>query len=180
MQLGSAGVPDRVEYGFAQGKVKLSLHRRGQVTGADIAFEIKLESGACSKNFQLLFEPPLQRAGLDLFGQLVLRQQVANLGNGSVDVVFYRWKCAFERAAVADVLAAATLGPHADARQQLQDPIVQFAGNALPFFSHRGFLFRLLVFHNAEEAPGERARLMDLTRASIRFGAVSTSKGVFA
>jgi len=42
---------------------------------------------------------------------------------------------------------------------------MQLAGNALPFFGYRGFLFRRLVFHGPMESPAGKLQRMNRSRS---------------
>jgi len=137
VQLGRAGVTNRIENAFTQSEIQLSLDGRGQFVGIDGASEIELEAGASAKNIQLLFQSSFQGTGLEILQALIFREQVSNFGNRLVDVFFDGMKFVLERAPVTGKTAAATLSPHPDARQQLQHAVVQLTRDSLPFLDDR-------------------------------------------
>jgi hypothetical protein len=164
VQLGRAGVTNRIENAFTQSEIQFSLDGRGQFMGIDGASEIELESGASAKNIQLLFQSSFQGTGLEIFRALIFREQVSDFGNRLVDVFLDGMKFVLERAPVTGKTAAASLSPHPDARQQLQHAVVQLTRDSLPFLDDRMpnfvVLFRRFFFHGpARPAAGEPNRL---------------------
>jgi hypothetical protein len=120
----------RVENAFAQREVKLLLDVAGQLIGTDGTAKIELEAVARAKYFQFLFKAPFEGTSLQIFGTLILSQQVTDFGNGFVDVVFDILQLDFDSLAIIQKLLSAGFGAHLHGREGLQDAIVKLPGDS--------------------------------------------------
>ena len=77
-----------IEHAFAQGKIEFSFDGERQVVRFDGAMKVDLKSAAGAKYIQLLFEPALQRAGLQLFRGLILGENIADFSDCVIEIVF--------------------------------------------------------------------------------------------
>src|ERR1044071_1834639 len=120
----------RIENAFAQGKIELLLDVAGQLIGTDRAAKIELKATARAKNLQFLFEAAFKGTRLQIFGTLILSQQVADFNNGFVDIVFNILELDFDSFAITKKLLSAGFGAHLHGRERLQNAIVQLPGNS--------------------------------------------------
>jgi hypothetical protein len=67
---------------------------------ADGTAKVELEPGARAKNFQFFFQPSFQGAGLKILRALAFGEQIADLSDRFVDVLFDDLQLRFNRGSI--------------------------------------------------------------------------------